>query len=573
MTQLERDSSLAPARFRFCLLLPPTHLSFHGLHRDIANLMHRHVPALFPHPENPEADDIEDYVDDESLAAQSWATGHLSNHYNSSQNLSGSIKLRMKQRSPTSFSTATSNTLISSKQAPTSHAMYKYSDVYSQFVKRYRSRPNTLEDVRSMHFGGIRNPSLWDADSDEERPGSPQGTDTRDRFTSPLLDQEVPESVTIKERERLEWQSMLASVLGGDVLKSEKSRIQFALLTSTEAINIRHLDTWLSLRAQIRGRTVEEEKVYLEERRLRVVNVVINEVLNFRVTDGAGTPLQQVHAVLRHLDLVHSLYPHLKAFYLDKPAAASADFQLRCDALTTWSNVLSSLRQQIALLRRWTGSETLDVTERSTPDTGNENEFLREHNAGSTFVERLMKEETIQRTFEKGFLTTVHALIASARDTQVNMAEQFKLLNLPTFEEELVQLISFPTRLVHACLRLRLEYASKVTDPDVIIIDQMLEDFRLTIGLACTLKRQYEAFLLPDPDGNWNLPSCISEDYDAVVLEALTVFFRLINWKLKSGSKDIYFRETEVLEAQWTTFNDVSLTVTGGASLIAEQIW
>lgn len=192
---------------------------------------------------------------------------------------------------------------------------------------------------------------------------------------------------------------------------------------------------------------------------------------------------------------------------------------------------------------------------------------------GSSFVERVLKEETIQRTFEKGFLTTVHALIATARDTQVNLAPRFEELKLPTFEEELVKLISFPTRLVHACLRVRLDYANRVTDPDVIIIDQMLEDFRLTIGLACTLKRQYEAFLLPDPGGNWNLPSCISEDYDKLVLEALNVFFKLINWKLKSGSKDIYFRETEVLEAQWTTFNDVSVIIEGGASLVAEQLW
>ena len=192
---------------------------------------------------------------------------------------------------------------------------------------------------------------------------------------------------------------------------------------------------------------------------------------------------------------------------------------------------------------------------------------------GSSFLERVLKEETIQRTFEKGSLTTVHALIATARDTQVNLAPMFNLMNLPTFERELVELISFPTRLAQALLRSRLEYANRVTDPDVLIIDQMLEDFRLAIGLACTLKRQYEAFLLPDPGGNWNLPSCISQDYDETLLETLNMFFKLINWKLKSGSKDIYFRETEVIDAQWATFNDVSLAVEGGCALVAEQIW
>ncbi|EJD04261.1 uncharacterized protein FOMMEDRAFT_28004 [Fomitiporia mediterranea MF3/22] len=355
---------------------------------------------------------------------------------------------------------------------------------------------------------------------------------------------------------------MLASVLDGDVLKSEKSRIQVALLGSADAGNNRQFDIWLGIRAKLRGRSVQEERRILEERKLHLVDRVIGEIMQFRVQDDPEYPsaAHQVNVVLQHFDKIQSFYPNLKAFYLDKPTAADPDFQSRCDALITWSTVLSSLRQQLAIFRKWTGSETLDVTAASP-----------EHE-GTSFLERVLKEETIQRTFEKGSLTTVHALIASARDAQVNLAPMFQLLNLPTFEEELVQLISFPTRLAHALLRSRLDYANRVTDPDVLIVDQMLEDFRLAIGLACTLKRQYEAFLLPDPGGNWNLPSCISKDYDSTLLETLSMFFKLINWKLKSGTKDIYFRETEVLESQWATFNDVCLVVDGGATLVAEQI-
>ncbi|TDL28867.1 hypothetical protein BD410DRAFT_760578 [Rickenella mellea] len=357
---------------------------------------------------------------------------------------------------------------------------------------------------------------------------------------------------------------MLASVLDGDVLKSEKSRIQFALESSSDEANNRHVDVWIGIRAKLRRRKEDEERKRLDERRRRMVDPVIHEIMTFHVVNGPGSPsaLQQVNAVLGRLDSVRSLYPNLKAFALDKPAISSTEFQARRDTLNSWSTVLSTLRQQINTLRKWTGSEALDPGRHG----------LHEHLDGSTFVERVLKEDSLQRTFEKGFLTTVHALIASARDTQVNLAALFKELNLPTFEEELVQLISFPTRLVQACLRVRLEYANKVRDPDILIIDQMLEDFRLTIGLACTLKRQYEAFRFPDPGGNWNPPSCISDDYDATLLEALNFFFKLIHWKLKSASKDIYFKETDVLEAQWATFNDVSLTVPGGAPLVAEQL-
>ena len=101
----------------------------------------------------------------------------------------------------------------------------------------------------------------------------------------------------------------------------------------------------------------------------------------------------------------------------------------------------------------------------------------------------------------------------------------------------------------------------------------MTDDLKLNIGIACTLKRQYVAFLSPDPGGNWALPPCISKDYDTSVLEALSFLFRLVHWKLKSGARDIYFKETDVLESQWATFNDVALTSAGGASMVAEQLW
>ncbi|KAI3621992.1 ste ste11 protein kinase [Moniliophthora roreri] len=174
--------------------------------------------------------------------------------------------------------------------------------------------------------------------------------------------------------------------------------------------------------------------------------------------------------------------------------------------------------------------------------------------------------------FEKGSLVTSYAFVAAARDAQVNLASLIEEMNLPTFEKELEPLISFPTRLAEACLDVRLRYVQKVKDPELLIIDQMIDDLKISIGLACTLKRQYEAFLSPDPNGRWNVPQSISSTYDRKILDAMSTFFRLIHWKLKSGAKSIYFKETEVLDAQWATMNDVSLTVAGGSRLVAEQL-
>ncbi|THU91633.1 Pkinase-domain-containing protein [Dendrothele bispora CBS 962.96] len=460
-------------------------------------------------------------------------------------------------------------------------------DVYSQFVKRYRSTgPGELEDPRNdpdSHFmqRGLGQLADGGGDSDDDdfsRISLTNGPDGVDRIS--LMLEEPMEAVTGEEKERLNWQIYFASVLGGDVLRSEKSRIAVALESAGDDQNNPHLSLWYGIRAKFHGRTVEEEKKVLEERRLRIVDSVIKEINEFRLPDGdASQALSQVQSVLRRLDTTYSLYPNLKAFYLDKPAATESVFQARCDTLNTWSTLLSSLRHQVAVLRRWTGSETLDVTQPNTsaevPINPN-NRFTRngqpETADGSSFAERMLKEESMQRMFEKGSLTTSHACVAAARDAQVNLAGLFEEMNLPSFESELIPLISFPTKLAQACLHLRLAYVKKIKDPEMLIIDQMIDDLKIGIGLACTLKRQYEAFLAPDPGGKWVLPQCISEDYDQSILDALEMFFRLIHWKLKGGAKGIYFKETDVLDAQWATLNDVSMTVSGGSCLVAEQL-
>jgi len=439
-----------------------------------------------------------------------------------------------------------------------------HTDLYSEYLRRYRQRPHSsLLDPSNDYLEYSH--QLHDEWSDDDRPGSAQGYSSHERFTSPSFDLDSYEPVTEAERERLEWQSMLASVLEGDILKTEKSRIHDTLASFESTSNKRLAEIWIGLRAKLRARQVDDEKQRLEERKVHAVDRVLNEIMSFYAPDGSDTVAAslQVDRVLRQLDKVQSFYPTMKAFYLDKPAANSKEFQLRCDALYTWSNVLSSLRLQISLLQKWTGSDSLDVTYSSTKAD-------REH---STFLEQILKEGTIQRTFERGALVTVHKLIATARDTQVNLAEILTQMNLPTFEEELVQLIGFPTRLVYAWLKVRLESVSNFTTLELLTIDQMLDDFRLTIGLACTLKRQYNEFMLPDPGGHWTLPHSIPEDYDTVLLEALNYFFKLIHQKINAGSKDMFFRDTEALKDHEATFNDVSLSVNGGASLVAEQLW
>ncbi|KAI0343998.1 kinase [Trametopsis cervina] len=535
-----------------------------------AAALRRHTPTLYTHPED-DADDEED--------GGTWGTS--SRHsYSSSPAMHSVSKGRSKARNKSN--TFSPGPQYSSQPAP--HVANR--SIYNQFVRRYRPGLGIEDDPRtdpdSPYYTRGLGQMLDAGDSEDEDSRSltsGMAGEGYDRLSSLMLDSEPIEPETLEDRERLEWQAMLASVLAGDVLKSENTRIGVALKQSIEEENHPRANVWLGIRAKLHGRTETEERRRLEERRLRVVDPVVKEVLAFRVSEVpegselslADHALQEVNAILCRLDTVYSLYPSLRTFYSEYRTATEPEFQQRCETLNTWATVITSLRQQISVLRRWTGSETLDVNQPTSHATNAFPGPTEDNSVGQPFVERLLKEESMQRQFEKGSMTTIHALVGTTRDAHVNLAPMFQKMNLPSFEKELVPLVSFLTNLAQAVLRVRLDYAQRLKNPDILIIDQMTDDLKVKIGFACTLKRQYEAFLAPDPGGNWKLPPCISEDYDAVILEALTFFFKLIHWKLKSQTRGV-FKETDVIEAQWATFSDVSLSISGGASLVAEQL-
>lgn len=538
-----------------------------------------HTPSLFALEEQ-DSNESEDVQWDKPISGRPHPSPPNMHSSSTPNSLRSRGKTRQKNTPGFVSSTSASSYNYNSPSNPP-----RYSDVYSQFVKRYRSEPGLDGDPRNdpdsnYFYRGLG--QLVDAgDSDDEdmgRSGLTTGGSGFDRHSTYTQESEPEEPRNAQERMRLDWRYCLASVLRGHVLKSEKTRIAGALDSSKEQQNSLHLSIWLGLRAKFNGRSEADERKYLEEKRMRAVDPVLEEIISFRLKDEEREPslaLKRVNTLLLHLDAAQSLYPTLKSFYSDKTAAADPQFQARCETLYTWSQVVTSLRRHITLLQRWTGSESLDVTNPSTiadiQASGSPHVYPGGLPVETAFVERVLKEDSLHKTFEKGFLTTVHDFITAARREQVRLSPLFAEMNLPTFESELVPLISFPTKLAQACLRVRLDYVQKLKDPEVIVIDQVTEDVKISLGLACTLKRQYEAFLASDP-GKWNLPRCISDDYDTTILEALTIFFRLIHWKLKSGVKGIYFKETDVIESQWATFNDVSMTVAGGSSLVAEQV-
>ncbi len=465
-------------------------------------------------------------------------------------------------------------------------------------------RRNALDHDDHTPYGSSGGQESDDEDAYEDfhtRRSNPNGAEAglSGLLIDDLTGEDEVEPETAEDMRRLEWQTMLASVLNGDVLRSEKTRIVRAL-ESYEAQRINRLDLWHGLRARLRGRSVEQEQDSLEEKRRRLVGPVIEEILNFKIVSGEETdrliqgspamsrsisgselsPEMQVASLLRRLDAAEFLYPSLKAMRQDHPESGSVPFIERVDALNSWIRVITVIRKSIEGLKVLTGSDTLDVAHRpgsSIPDVPPLTPGERPKQDPMSFAERIVKEDGLQQTFERGALIDLHGHIYHARAMYVTFSSALEEMGLPNFMEELITCISFPTQLMEQVLRVRIAIAEQLADPgigpSVLSVDQLLDDFRLAIGLACTLRNDYEDLVRPESTGHWNIPTCIGPEYEYTLLEALKFFFKLMHLKLKDVLKGVYFKETELVEAQWSIMEEVAIATNGGSLLVADYTW
>lgn len=392
---------------------------------------------------------------------------------------------------------------------------------------------------------------------------------------------------TDEGRERLEWQSMLASVLGGDILRGESSRIGVERPSSETYRKAIGQSLWWQIRARLRNRTEEEEKRRVEQRRHRVVDVVLEEIAEFSVkSEGPLDAVEQVAYILQKLGIIESLYPHQRALRLDKPLYDSEAFQSRIDALSAWYSVVTQLQAILSVLQKWTGTEDLDITRPNTTKekalVGNSGFHPLDAKArahandlaadNSTFVDRVLKEDSLRRTFEKRVFLDLVAVIQSAKQTVVAHLPMFAELNLPDFQYELVRCISFPGRLIMEALKTRLRASERLVDPDIMVVDDMAASFRSSIALCIIIRRQYEEIVAPDPEDRWKIPDSFPSEYREVLLKCIKMFFKLLHWKLKSGSRAVYFRDTDVLEDEWEFLYDASEAVEGVDLVVAESL-
>ncbi|KAG0295794.1 Suppressor of Sensor Kinase (SLN1), partial [Dissophora globulifera] len=375
-----------------------------------------------------------------------------------------------------------------------------------------------------------------------------------DRFMQPTSHSD--EGVLELNRERIDWQSMLQSVLTGEVFSIENRRLEDPNYEIQPAIK---QEIWQGLRATLHFRPVGDEKRFVETARSQV-DGFLQEVMDFKVDlKSALSPLDQVLDVLHKVDIVESLYPKLSAVGEDKPLYKSAKFQYRLDALNAYASVMKKMKIQTKILRNWTGSETLEVS-RSKDAAQDE----------VSFVDRLLKENGLERTFEKSTLSSLHQAMQQIKMTMIENAVAFASMGLVPTMCELQQLIRFPTKLMQECLRLRLEYADRVTVPTLLNVDQMLEDFKTSLFLACRIKYEYEELESSDQDG-WYLEPCIDTEYEKVLKSSLQFYFKLLSWKVEYWGQSKKYTDS-VLDLEWESLSELGQAIDGIGLDTAEQL-
>lgn len=392
-------------------------------------------------------------------------------------------------------------------------------------------------------------------------------------------------------RERLEWHSMLANVLTGDVVRQEKKRLTGASDPQTD--NSMKTEMWIGVRAKVCGRSLPAQKRMLEDQRSKIPQW-IEEIVSFEIkgeAEAGKSAKQQVEEIVELIEKCEMLYPTRTAFKAAHPRGDSEAYRESCSALISWHNTTALINTELEILQAWVGNEQLDFQkpkERAPGDNGLQDDapfidrILKEDGLKSLQGERKwkvqgdeQKEDNIQTTKpihgdRPNILQNVNAVIDKAKLTLIENAAIFAQKHLPPYIEELLTLINFPSRLIQEIIRVRLSYASKIKDPEkqgLMMAEQMISQFQILLTLAVKIKSDYLQQAAPEP--GWDLPPCIDENFDQVVLQALKFYFKMLGWKLSANRNS--FKEAEILEQEWGFSNALGRHFEGGDVEVAEQ--
>jgi mitogen-activated protein kinase kinase kinase len=445
-----------------------------------------------------------------------------------------------------------------------------------EYVRRLRQH-----DYNDDSFEPYGSGEHYESDSEGETPSSESHFDNYDdahiMFVNSEESQITEEDLKDPQsRERLEWHGMLEAVLTGDVVRQEKKRL-IGSADEEFGKSAHKAELWLGIRSKVCGRHLPVQRRMIEELR-QGLDRAVDEIINFSIageSEAGKPPIDQVRDAIVKIEKIESLYPSRTALIAALKTSTYEAYEEACDAVISWYNVNEMISTELSILKKWVGNDALDF-QRPKDKSPNGNGLSDD----TSFLDRLMKEEGLKTLHDenagdgkdgkRGILDSISMVVNKAKGTLIENAEGFQKRHLPPYIEELLTLISFPSRLIEEIIKLRLAYAKKMKESaqqNPMMQEQMISQFQTLLKLATKIKSEYNA--IAQKEHGWDLPPCIDEDFDRVTLDALKYYFKMLNWKL-SGNKNT-FKEAEVLFSEWEFGNEIGKQLEHGDVEVAEQ--
>lgn len=392
--------------------------------------------------------------------------------------------------------------------------------------------------------------------------------------------------------ERLEWQAMLQSVLTGDVVTGEKTRLVRRLNEDGESFlksSFRE-DLWMEIRSKLFGRTLEEQRKLVLYYRGMEVDETLDDILNFKLelpTEIQSLPYDQqvkfasekVNNLLDRFDKCQDLWRTTQEMINDKPICATVDFISRIDALVAWTSVTGAIEKESYVLKKWVGNDDLNIHHNSNDDntsiiqpSNNDKGLIFTDDV--SFVERIMKEKDIEALFNKRLFATFNHWTIKAKNSYLEYHRYFEELGLPSYLDNLFVLTSFPAKLMKELIKTRLAFANKLRNSTMMMIDQLLEELKMYIRLAIEIRTSFLEYCSSDDD--WiSFPYYQDVDFDKTLLNCIHHYLVMLNKKLlysPKGSKTFRtFKEPDELEKEWDFLQNTGFYLEGAGIEIANQ--
>ncbi|GMM48725.1 mitogen-activated protein kinase kinase kinase [Pichia kluyveri] len=387
--------------------------------------------------------------------------------------------------------------------------------------------------------------------------------------------------------ERIEWQTMLQTVLTGDVVTGEKTKLVKPLTSEMENNNLLRIqyneDFWIGIRAKLYGRTEEEQRRLVLYHR-GMVDDIIDEILNFKLVlpnDGIGMSYidkvafasSKVSLLLEKYEKCQELWRTSSEMRNDKPQCATPEFSDRIDCLVAWMSVTEAVERESNVLKQWVGNDDLDILKPSNDydtDSDQNNNHKNSNNHifrdDRPFVEKILKEKDIENLFDKRLFKTFSHWTIKAKTSYLQYHQYFNLLGLPSYLDILFVLTNFPSKLMKEIIKMRLDYAKKVKNPTMMMIDQTLDDLKIYLKLAIEIRISMLEYCAP-VEGWISFPDYQDIEFDNTIVECVEYYMVLVNKKLLFSSKSTKsfrtYKEPDELEREWIFLQNMGFYING----------